>query len=68
MTKVWTLIKATEKIPVAGKYKCVVCGLIVDIDQHFIDKWLSFFACPICHAWTENGPKSPEEDVWEFLG
>jgi len=68
MIEVWTLTNAVDKIPTAGKYKCIICGLIVDIDQHFIDNWATFFACPICHAWEEWGPKWPEEDVWKFLG
>ena len=68
MIEVWTLTKATSKIPTAGRYKCIICGLNVDIDQHFIDRGASFFACPICHAWSEGGPKWLEDDVWEFLG
>jgi len=66
--EVWSLLKATDVIPVAGKYKCIVCGLIVDIAPHFINNWATFFACPICKAGEDGGPKWPEEDVWEYLG
>jgi len=65
--EVWSQFKSTDKIPVAWRYKCVVCGLIVDIDQHFIERQVTFFSCPICHAWSEWGPKWLEEDVWEYL-
>ena len=68
MIEIWTQFKATATIPAAGRYKCVICGLIVDIDQHFVDNGATFFACPICHAREEGGPKWIEDDVWEFLG
>ncbi|MDD2871279.1 MAG: hypothetical protein PHS49_04775 [Candidatus Gracilibacteria bacterium] len=68
MIEIGTKLNATEVIPVAGKYKCIICGLIVDIDQHFIERGSTFFACPICHAGNENGPKGPQDDVWEYLG
>lgn len=68
MLKVWDLLLATEKIPVAGKYKCVICGLIVDVAPHFIERGATFFSCPICKAGTEDGPKNEEEEVWEYLG
>jgi hypothetical protein len=67
MIEIGTMFIATDKILVAWRYKCTICWLIVDIDQHFITKWSTFFACPICHAWSENGPKWVEDDVWEFL-
>lgn len=68
MVSVWTLLLATEKIPVAGKYKCVICGLVVDVAPHFVERGVTFFACPVCKAGTEGGPKSELEDVWEYLG
>ncbi len=68
MIEVWNQFKSTEVIPAAGRYKCVICWLVVDIAPHFIASWKTFFACPICNAWSEGWPKSPEEDVWEYLG
>ena len=68
MLEVWTMLKATEVIPAAWKYKCVVCWLVIDIAPHFIENWATFFSCPISHAWDEWGPKWPHEDVWEYLG
>lgn len=68
MIEVWTQFKATEKIPAAGKYKCVICGMIIDVAPHFIEHETTFFACPVCHAWSEWWPKSELEDVWEYLG
>jgi len=56
MIQIGDLVKATEKIPAAGRYKCLICGMIVDVDQHFIDRGTPFFACPVCHAGTEEGP------------
>ena len=68
MIEVWTLTKATDKIPAAGRYKCIICGLIVEIEQKFIDNWASFFACPVCHAWEEWWAVWPADEVWEYLG
>ena len=68
MIEIGTLTKATEKVPVAGKYKCIICGLIVEIGQHLIDNEATFFACPVCHAWEEWGPVGVADEVWEYLG
>ncbi len=68
MTKVWTLFKVTEKIPAAGKYKCLICWLVVEIEQHFIDRWTTFFVCPICKSGSEEWPVWPEKEVWQYMG
>ncbi|MEI8092487.1 MAG: hypothetical protein WCG98_10450 [bacterium] len=54
MIEIGAKFKITEKIPTTGRYKCVVCGLVVEIEQKFIDMGKTFFACPICHAGTEG--------------
>ena len=68
MTEVWTLLKVTEKIPTAGKYKCLICWLVVEIEQNFVDRGTTFFVCPICKAWAEDWPIWPEEEVRQFMG
>ena len=68
MTAVGTLFKSTDTIPAAGKYRCVVCRVIVDIPEHVAAMNKPFFACPICHAGEEGGAKEIHEDVWEYLG
>lgn len=68
MVEVGTLFKATENIPAAGKYRCVVCKIVVEIPAHVAAMNKPFFACPICHAGEEGGAKAPHEDVWEYLG
>jgi len=68
MIEIGTQFKASDKMVAIGKYKCVVCGLIIDIEQKFVDMGHTFFSCPICHAGTEGWPKGPEDDVREYLG
>lgn len=68
MIAVGTLFKATENIPAAGSYRCVVCKLVVEIPAHIADMGKTFFACPICHAGEDGGAKGAHEDVWEYLG
>ncbi|MFZ2150576.1 MAG: hypothetical protein WAZ12_03140 [Candidatus Absconditicoccaceae bacterium] len=60
--------KASEKIPATGRYKCLVCGLIIEIQQKFIDMGSTFFSCPICHAGEDSGPKGPQDQIREYLG
>lgn len=67
MIEVWQQFKATEIIPKAWRYRCVICKLEVAIPAHFIEAWQTFFACPVCKAWSEWWPKSPSEEVWEYL-
>ncbi len=62
------LFKVGEKVPQAGKYQCVVCGLIVEFLPKHIEQDVLFLICPLCFAGTEDGPKKPDEDVWEYIG
>lgn len=68
MVSIGTTFKSTEVIPVAGRYQCVVCKLVVDVPAHVVAMGKTFFACPICHAGEEGGAKGPHEEVWEYLG
>ena len=58
---------ATDVIPAAGKYQCVVCWLVVEITQHMIDVGATFFSCPICHAGKEGNEVWPETEFWAQL-
>ena len=62
------LFKATDKVPQAGRYQCIVCGLIIEFLPQHIENGVIFNACSLCLAGTENGPKKPDEDVWKFIG
>ncbi len=64
----WTLFKVTDIIPIAGKYRCVVCKLIVEIPANIIEMKKTFFTCPICHSGAVGGPKGVDEEIWEYLG
>ncbi len=68
MVTVGTLFKSTDAIPAAGKYRCTVCKVVVDIPAHVVAMGKPFFACPICHAGEAGGAKEAHEDVWEYLG
>jgi len=37
-----------------GRYKCLICGLIVEIPSGFVKDEKTFFTCPICHAGEEG--------------
>jgi rubrerythrin len=58
------LYQVGEKVPAAGRYQCVVCGLVIEFLPKHIERGVTFLACPLCFAGTENGPKQAEEDVW----
>ncbi|MEK7162901.1 MAG: hypothetical protein AAB696_01290 [Patescibacteria group bacterium] len=62
------LYKVGDKVPQAGRYQCVVCGFIIEFSPKHIDNGVVFNFCTLCFAGTENGPKKPDEDIWEFIG
>lgn len=62
------LYKVGDKVPKAGRYQCIVCGLIIEFSPQHIEKGAVFNSCPLCFAGTENGPKKPDEDVWKYIG
>lgn len=68
MATVGDLFKATDKIPAVGKYRCIICGLVVDINEHIVAHGGTFFTCPVCKAGGEDGPLTEADDVWEYLG
>ncbi|MEI6650259.1 MAG: hypothetical protein WCL23_02360 [Candidatus Moraniibacteriota bacterium] len=59
--------KVGDTVPAAGRYQCVVCGFIVEYNQHLIDRGVLFAACSVCHAGTEGGPKGADEDMWKAI-
>lgn len=62
------LYKVGDAVPKAGKYQCIVCGLIIEFLPKHIEQGVAFMLCPLCFAGTENGPKKPDEDFWKFVG
>lgn len=60
--------KVGDKIPQAGRYQCLVCGLIIEYLPQHIGQGAVFNACSLCFAGTENGPRKPDEDVWKYIG
>ena len=60
------LYKVWDVVPHAGRYMCIVCGLIMEYNEHHINNnWVEFTACPVCHAGIKGGPKQPHEDFWK---
>ena len=57
------LYKVGDKVSQAGRYQCVVCGLIIEFLPKHIENGAVFNSCPLCFAGTDNGPKKPNEDV-----
>lgn len=62
------MYKVGDRVPQAGRYQCVVCGLILEFLPKHIKREVLFNFCPLCFAGTENGLKKPDEDIWTFLG
>lgn len=60
--------KVGDKVPQAGRYQCVICGLIVEFSPHHIEQGVIFNSCPLCFAGTEQGPKKADEDIWKLIG
>ena len=58
------MYKVGDKVPMAGRYQCAVCGLIVEYLPKHIEKGATFGICTLCKAGTENGPKKPDEVFW----
>lgn len=61
------LYKAGDKVPQAGRYQCIVCGLILEFLPQHIENGVLFNPCPLCFAGTEKGPKKLDEDIWKFI-
>ena len=53
------MYKVGDKVPRAGRYQCIVCGLILEFLPKHIEMGVLFNSCPLCFAGTENGPKKP---------
>ena len=62
------LYKVGDKVPQAGRYQCIVCGLIIEFLPQHIEKGVVFNSCPLCFAGTDKGPKKPDEDIWKLIG
>jgi hypothetical protein len=62
------LYKVGAIVPQAGKYVCIICGLIVEYSEYHISNKAVFGICTLCQAGTENGPKKEDEEFWKFLG
>jgi anaerobic selenocysteine-containing dehydrogenase len=62
------MYKISDKVPKAGRYQCIVCGLIVEYLPKHIEKEVTFAVCPLCKAGSEEGPKKPNEEFWKYIG
>ena len=60
--------KVGDKVPRAGRYQCIVCGLIVEYLPKHIEKGVTFGICTVCYSGTEKGPKKPNEEFWKHIG
>lgn len=67
MIEIGTKLKSTEIVTAVGKYKCTICGDIIEITQDLVDSKSTFINCPVCGAWSEWWPTKPQDDVWEFI-
>jgi hypothetical protein len=62
------IYKIDETVPQAGKYQCVICGVVIEYLPKHIMANVVFGICPLCHSGSDDGPKKPTEDVWRFMG
>lgn len=61
------MYKVGDKVSRAGRYQCIVCGLIVEYLPKLIEKGVTFGICTVCNAGTEKGPKKPNEEFWKYI-
>jgi hypothetical protein len=62
------IYKFGDKVPQAGKYQCIVCGVIIEyLPKHIIAEAV-FGVCPQCLSGSDTGPKKPNEEFWRFMG
>lgn len=61
------IFKVGDKVPQAGKYVCIICGLVIEYTSAHIEKGSAFGVCPLCQAGSEEGPKKPHEDFWKLV-
>lgn len=61
------IYKLGDKVPQAGRYQCIICGLIVEYLPKHIEKGVTFGICTLCNAGTEKGPKKPNEEFWKHI-
>jgi uncharacterized Fe-S center protein len=62
------IYKFGDIVPQAGKYQCVVCGVIVEYLPKHIMASAKFGVCPQCLSGSDAGPKKAHDDVWRFMG
>lgn len=68
MDKPEKMYKVSDKVPKAGRYQCIVCGLVVEYLPKHIEKGVAFGICSLCLSGTEKGPKKPNEEFWKYIG
>lgn len=61
------IYKVGDKVPAAGRYACVVCGLVMEYLPKHIEHEVTFISCGVCKAGTEEGPKKAHEDFWQKI-
>ncbi len=61
------LYKVGDNVPQAGRYVCIVCGLILEYSEDHITRGVKFAECTLCHAGTENGSKKAHEEFWKLI-
>lgn len=61
------LYKVGDAVPQAGRYVCIVCGLIVEYGEDHIKNGVKFAECTLCRSGTKEGPKKPHEDFWKAI-
>lgn len=62
------MYKVADTVPRAGRYQCIVCGLILEYSPKHIEKGVTFGICTVCYSGTEKGKKKPHEEFWKYIG
>lgn len=60
------IYKVGDKVPQAGRYVCMVCGLVVEYLPKHVEDGAVFDICTLCKAGTVDGPKKPHEEFWKL--
>ena len=62
------MYKVGDTVTQAGRYRCEVCGFIVEYSPKHIEKGVTFGMCTVCKSGTEDGPKKANEEFWKYIG
>lgn len=62
------MYKTGDKVSRAGKYRCAVCGFVIEYLSKHLEYGVTFPVCSVCKSGSDEGSKKADEEFWEYLG